>query len=136
MRNFGQVVEEICAQDSRYKPDGYEFVARALHFVQKKLRKQGHISGRELLEGIREFVIDQYGPMAKSVLRHWGITKTQDFGNIVFNLIEKKLFFKTEADSINDFRDVYNFELVFSNVLEHIVKRKILEKKSCQTPIK
>ena len=124
MKNFIQAVEEICAKDSRYKPEGYEFVSQALNFTRKKLKKQGHITGRELSEGIRDFAIDQYGPMAKSVLRHWGIHKTEDFGNIVFNLIEKKIFFKTENDSIDDFKGVYDFDSAFSNAMEKIFLRK------------
>jgi uncharacterized repeat protein (TIGR04138 family) len=116
-RDFYQLVEDICAKDNRYKPDSYEFVMQALHFTQGKLKREGHITGRELLEGIREFVIEQYGPMAKTVLNHWGITKTEDFGNIVFNLVENKLLSKTDTDSLGDFKDVYDFQVVFGNVL-------------------
>ena len=116
-KDFYQVVQEICAKDSRYQPDSYEFLMQALHFTQNKLKKQGHVTGRELLEGIREFVLEQYGPMAKTVLHHWGIFKTEDFGNIVFNLVETKLLSKTEGDSLDDFKDIYDFEAVFSNVL-------------------
>ena len=124
MRNFIQAVEEICSKDSRYKPEGYEFVSQALTFTRKKMKKPGHITGRELSEGMRDFAIDQYGPMAKSVLRHWGIHKTEDFGHIVFNLIEKKIFFKTENDSIDDFKGVYDFDSAFSNAMEKIFLRK------------
>jgi len=122
-RNFYQEVEEICSKDSRYKPDAYEFLLQALHFTQNKLKRETHVTGRELLEGIRDFAIEQYGPMAKTVLAHWGIKKTEDFGNMVFNMVEKKLLSKTETDSINDFKDVYDLEAVFSNVLrESIIK--------------
>lgn len=121
-KNFYEVVQELCEKDSRYKADAYEFLLEALHFTQTRLKKQGHISGKELLEGMRDFAIEQYGPMAKTVLSHWGITKTQDFGNMVFNMIEKSLLSKTETDSLDDFKDVYNFELVFSNVLRDSVK--------------
>jgi len=122
-RDFYQTVEEICAKDSRYKPDSYEFLMQALHFSQDKLKRQGHITARELLEGIRELVIEQYGPMVKTVLKHWGIAKTGDFGNIVFNMAENKLLSKTETDSIDDFKDVYDFDVVFGNVLrDNIIK--------------
>lgn len=124
-KDFYQVVEEICASDSRYKPDAYEFIMQALHFTQKKLSKQTHVSARELLEGIRESAIEQYGPMAKKVLLHWGVNKTQDFGNIVFNMIDKKILSKTETDSIEDFRDVYDFDAVFSNVLRDSVIKNL-----------
>ncbi|MCX5702071.1 MAG: hypothetical protein NTW64_03720 [Candidatus Omnitrophica bacterium] len=116
-KDFYQVIEEICAGDDRYKPDSYEFVMQALNFTQTKLKKQGHLSGQELLEGIRQFAIEQYGPMAKTVLNHWGINKTEDFGNIVFNMVKQKLLSKTENDSADDFKDIYDFDVVFSNVL-------------------
>jgi len=124
-KNFYQVVEEIFIRDSRYKPDSYEFVMQALHFTQNKLKRKGHASGRELLEGIREFVIEQYGPLAKTVLNHWGITKTQDFGNIVFNLIDKKILYQTETDSLDDFKDVYDFEVIFANVFRDSIIKDI-----------
>lgn len=126
-KDFYQVVEDICAKDPHYKPDSYEFVMQALHFTQSKLKKHGHVTGRELLEGIREFAIEQYGPMAKTVFKHWGITKTEDFGNIVFNLVERRVLSKTETDSINDFKDIYDFEAVFGNVLRDAIIREIEE---------
>lgn len=120
-KNFYQIVDRICSQDRRYKADAYEFVLGALHFTQNKIKRPGHISGGELLEGIRDFAIEQYGPMAKTVLAHWGITKTQDFGNVVFNMVDKKILSKTDKDAIGDFNDVYNFEAVFGNVFENVV---------------
>jgi len=120
-KDFYQVIEEICQKDTRYKPDAYEFLMQALHFAQGKLKRTGHVSGKELLEGIREYVIEEYGPMAKTVLSHWGITKTQDFGSMVFNLIDKKILSKTERDLIDDFKDIYDFEAAFGNVLKDTV---------------
>ncbi|MCK9594760.1 MAG: hypothetical protein PHH68_06130 [Candidatus Omnitrophica bacterium] len=114
------VVESICWQDRRYKPDAYEFVLEALYFTQKELKKSGHISGKELLEGVREFALQQYGPMARTVFTHWGISKTDDFGNIVFNMIDKKLLSKTEMDTIEDFRDVYEFDTALKPALGDI----------------
>jgi uncharacterized repeat protein (TIGR04138 family) len=119
-RNFYQVIEEICAKDQRYKADSYEFTMQALSFTQKKLGKEGHLSGKELLEGIREFTLEQYGPMAKTVLTHWGIKKTEDFGNIVFNMIEQRLLSKTESDRLEDFKDVYDFKNAFKHTVKDI----------------
>src|SRR3989338_5274836 len=124
-KDFYEVVAEIYEKDGRYKPDAYEFIIQALHFTQKKLKKHTHVTGRELSEGLRDFAIEQFGPMAKTVLTRWGISKTQDYGNIVFNLIEKKLLSKTEEDSISDFKDVYDFESVFSNVIRDSVIKGI-----------
>ena len=120
IKSFYQAVNEICLKDGRYKPDSYEFVMQALNFTQKEFKKPGHISGSELLEGIRKFALDQYGPMAKTVLQHWGITKTSDFGNIVFNMIENKLLSKTENDTQHDFDDVYDFQTAFRHVVKDL----------------
>jgi len=119
MRNFYKKIEEITVKDKRYKPDAYEFVMRALWFTQKRLKKQGHISGKELLHGIKDFVLDQYGPMSKAVLQFWGIGSTDDFGEIVFNMVESGLLNKTDADSREDFKNVYNFNEVFDIFKNH-----------------
>lgn len=124
-KDFYQASEDIYAKDNRYKPDSYEFVMQALHFTQGKLKKESHVSGKELLEGIRDFAIEQYGPMARTVLKHWGITKTDDFGNIVFNMIGEKILAKTETDSIDDFKNVYSFDAAFGNVLRDSVIKNI-----------
>jgi uncharacterized repeat protein (TIGR04138 family) len=116
-KDFYLSVEEIVLADSRYKADAYEFVMQALHFTQNKLKRETHVTGKELAEGIRDYAIEQYGPMAKTVLAHWGIHKTQDFGFIVFNMIEKQMLSKTDSDSLEDFKDVYDFEAAFGNVL-------------------
>jgi len=120
-KDFYKLAEEICIQDRRYKADAYEFVMQALHFTQGKLKKKAHLSGKELLLGIKDFAIEQYGPMSKTVLEHWGLTKTEDFGNIVFNMIERKILSKTEEDSIADFKEIYAFQEAFGNVLRDVV---------------
>jgi uncharacterized repeat protein (TIGR04138 family) len=84
-------------------------------FTQEKLKRSDHVSGRELLEGIREFGLEQYGPMTLTVFQHWGIRTTEDFGEIVFNLVENGLLKKTEEDSRADFKNVYDFKEVFDN---------------------
>ncbi|MCU0650680.1 MAG: hypothetical protein MUC52_00400 [Candidatus Omnitrophica bacterium] len=112
-RKFYEVVETLCEKDTRYKPDSYEFVMQALAFTQKKLKKTGHVTGKELLDGIRQYALKTYGPMARTVLEFWGIHTTEDFGNIVFNMITVKLFSKTEDDTIDDFKDVYRFDSAF-----------------------
>lgn len=113
MTDFIKAIEEICARDNRYKPDAYEFLMQALHFTQNKLKRKGHVTGKELSCGCAEFAIEQYGPMAKTVLTHWGITRTEDFGNMVYNMLKSRLLSKTESDSLNDFKDVYDFETAF-----------------------
>jgi len=117
MSKFYDLVEEICSKDQRYKPDAYEFLLEGLSFTQNKLKKQRHISGRELAAGLRDYAINQYGALALEVLSHWGINQTEDFGNIVFSLIEKKLLSKTKEDCLADFNAVYDFNAAFANVL-------------------
>ena len=113
MSNFYKKVEEIVDKDPRYRPDAYEFVMQALWFTQKKLNRKGHVTGRELLEGIREFGLDQYGPLVRTVFGHWGIKATEDFGEIVFSMVENKLLGKTDQDSREDFKNVYDFDKAF-----------------------
>jgi len=129
MIKFFDLVEEICSKDGRYKADAYEFVLRGLTFTQEKLKKKAHVSGSELTVGLREYAIQQYGAFAHKVLSHWGITKTDDFGNIVFNMIEKKLLAKTEEDSLADFNSVYDFNEVFANVLADCLEQEMKENK-------
>ena len=74
---------------------------------------RSHVTGQELLEGIRVYGLDQFGPLARQVFEHWGIQSTEDFGHIVFLLVEVKLLGKTEEDSIADFREVYDFAEAF-----------------------
>jgi uncharacterized repeat protein (TIGR04138 family) len=118
---FFKIVEEIYDRDTRYKPDSYEFVMQALNFTQKEFAKTGHVSGQELSEGMRRLALKFYGPMARVVLNHWGITKTEDFGNIVFNMISGKLLSKTEDDCLRDFKNVYDFETAFKRSVSDIV---------------
>lgn len=125
MENFYNKIEEIVTKDNRYKVDAYEFVMRSLWFTQAKLKKQNHISGRELLTGIKDFILEQYGPMAKTVLNYWGIKATQDFGEIVFNMVDNGLLNRTEEDSKDDFKNVYDFDEAFE-----IYKNRTFEKLS------
>jgi uncharacterized repeat protein (TIGR04138 family) len=119
--DFYRKVEEICGKDPRYKPDAYEFMMQALWFTQKELNRKGHITGKELVEGIRKFGLEQFGPMTKTVFGHWGIRSTQDFGDIVFNMIAAGLLNKTEDDSLEDFKDIYDFDAAFDSKSQFIL---------------
>ncbi|MDD5097498.1 MAG: hypothetical protein PHU59_03295 [Candidatus Omnitrophica bacterium] len=121
MNKFQELVDEICDKDARYKPDAYEFVLQGLTFTQKKFKKQTHVSGSQLARGLRDFAINQYGALAQRVLTHWGISQTEDFGNIVFSLIDKKLLAKTEEDRLEDFNCVYDFKEAFANILANSI---------------
>jgi uncharacterized repeat protein (TIGR04138 family) len=115
---FESVVASILASDPRYKLDAYQFVRQALERTQKTVNARQtdgpplHVSGQQLLEGIREYAIAQFGPMATVVLEEWGVTDSADFGEIVFNMIEARLLSKTERDCRNDFCGM-DFEAAF-----------------------
>jgi uncharacterized repeat protein (TIGR04138 family) len=109
------IIEEITRKDIRYKANVYSFVMAALEQTINSIGERRHITATELLEGIREAGLEQFGPMAKEVFNFWGVYKTEDFGNVVFNLIEAGLAGKTEEDSIEDFSDGYDFKKVFED---------------------
>jgi uncharacterized repeat protein (TIGR04138 family) len=117
-QNFEDVVDRIIAKDPRYRRGAYYFLREALDFTQRKVvqgRKQGlrHVSGQELLDGIREFACAQFGPMAITVLDEWGVRLGEDFGEIVFNLVESGQLSKTDKDSRDDFKGGYDFDEAF-----------------------
>lgn len=108
-----QALRKIVEKNPRYPVEAYLFVLEALFCARKKFKKEKHVSGQELLEEIKDLALNRYGSTAKMVFNHWGIKKTVDLGDIVFNMVNAKLLSKTEEDSLDDFKDVYNFEDVF-----------------------
>ncbi len=110
---FYYIVSQIHQEDPRYHPDAYEFVMEALSFAQKKFKQAKHINGREFLEGIKGLLLKKFGPMTIPVLDYWGVKKTEDFGNIVFNLEQYKIIAKDADDHYETFKDVYDFQEVF-----------------------
>lgn len=118
-RDFNEVVRAIRKDDPRYARGAYYFLRQALDFSIKTLQEDGqlkqghHLTGQQLLEGIRVYAIEQYGPMARSVLENWGVKACSDFGNIVFNLVACRVLGKTDSDSPEDFNDGYDFEAAF-----------------------
>jgi uncharacterized repeat protein (TIGR04138 family) len=120
---FQQVIAEICARDPRFAPEAYFFLREALDFTVKALNKpvegpERHVTGQELTEGIRGFALQEFGPMALTVLRAWHLERTADFGEMVFNLIEAGAFGKTDKDSRSDFAGVYDFYEAFGQPYE------------------
>ena len=113
--DFYQKLEEVLKKDPRYKIDAYEFMMQALGHTQKKLNRQGHVSGRELLAGVKELGLELYGPMALNVFHHWGVESTDDCGEIVFNMVNCGLMGSTEKDSKEDFKNVYDLKEVFDS---------------------
>ena len=117
-KDFSQVVDLVLKDDSRYGKGAYFFVRKALDYTVKNLkgdeeRTSNHVSGQELLEGIRKYALDQYGPLALTVLTNWNVRKCSDFGDIVFNLVDFGVLGKTEQDQREDFLNGYDFKEVF-----------------------
>jgi uncharacterized repeat protein (TIGR04138 family) len=116
--SFEDALELIVNRDPRFSRDAYVFVREALDYTQKHIARDRrgrtrHISGGELLGGIKDFALSQYGPMAMTVLNEWGVHQCADFGDIVFNMVEVRLLAKTEQDTRTDFHDGYDFHDAF-----------------------
>ncbi len=140
MLDPSQAIAQLREEDPRYTFEAYVFVFEALNYAQEVLdmgtesvsetpdvpesevpgpeeedddAPRQHVSGQELCESIRQFALEQYGYMAKTVLNNWGIHTTGDFGDIVFNLIRIGQMRKTSHDRREDFDDVYDFDTAF-----------------------
>jgi len=124
--DFSEIVNLICKEDPRFDRKAYDFVRLGLDHTVKELRKRDaeraeksrHVTGPELLDGLRVYALDQFGPLTKTVLNAWGVTKCTHFGDIVFNLIEYNVFSKTESDRREDFADIYDFDAAFVKPFE------------------
>jgi uncharacterized repeat protein (TIGR04138 family) len=104
---------EIRKRDGKYNERAYVFVLAALEYAQTKLPERRHLSGVELAWACRDFALEQFGMLANSVLTHWGIHTTEDFGQIVFILIDVGLLARQPSDRLEDFEGVYEFAEVF-----------------------
>lgn len=141
--NFDEALDLIIQKDPRFHRDAYMFLREALDHTQKLVSKGSktekgekadkaekaesravagddstsgkirHVSGQELLAGIRAYALEQYGPMAITVLNEWGVSRCEDFGEIVFNMVENHLLAKTKKDSRDDFKGGYEFDEAF-----------------------
>lgn len=116
--NIDEVLAKILANDPRYRREAYLFLRDGLDYAQKQISKTSkneirHITGQELLQGLRQFALSQFGPMAATVLDEWGVHRCEDFGDLVFNMVEHGLLSKTEKDSREDFKGGYDFDEAF-----------------------
>jgi uncharacterized repeat protein (TIGR04138 family) len=114
-------LDELVRRDPRYAYEAYEFLFAALAHTQRMLgrvpppegpapEQDYHVSGPELLNGVRVLALREFGLMARTVFRMWGINRTDDFGELVFNLVEAGLMSKTEEDNRKDFHAVYDLD--------------------------
>ena len=124
--SFEEILEQILTKDKRYQRDAYLFVRDALDRTRKMLERDNkekvsrrtapqekHVSGQELLAGIRELGLELFGPMTTTVFEEWGIHNCQDFGEVVFIMVENRLLKKTDKDSRADFEHGYDFYEAF-----------------------
>ncbi len=115
--SFEEAVEQAMADDPTYPPEAYAFVRDALHVAATKFRGEGpdqHVSGQELLEGVRIHALAEFGPLAWFLLQEWNVMRGEDVGRIVYNLIECEYFGRNDGDSIEDFAGGYEFESTFT----------------------
>ncbi len=116
--NFDDVLDRIVERDGRYHREAYVFLREALEHAQKAASKASrqqarHVSARELLDGIRVYALESFGPMALTVFQEWGIRTCEDFGNMVFLMVANDLLRITEQDRPEHFKGAYSFEEAF-----------------------
>jgi uncharacterized repeat protein (TIGR04138 family) len=122
-RSFQEAVLELVKRDPRYPAEAYYFLREGLDFTVKAL-KQGvvgaarHVSGKELCDGLRDHALHEFGPLTLSVLHAWNIKRTEDFGELVFNLVEAGKLGKTARDRKEDFANGYDFIETFAKPYE------------------
>lgn len=129
------LLRRLLQKDCRYPIEAYFFVREALSYAVDSLaldtgfdeylndsegnkatsqvRQQRHVTGQQLCDGIRQYAINQFGFMAKVVLKSWGIERTNCFGDIVYNMIDVGIMKKSSDDRRSHFDDVYDFDEVF-----------------------
>ncbi len=120
--DYSRVLQGVAEDVGIYPIDAYQFVQLGLAFTSERIHgsdcdkreiQDRHVTGQQLCEGLRDYAIDQYGMLAGAVMKHWRIENTFDFGQIVWAMVDSGLMAKREEDSLEDFRDVYDFEDVF-----------------------
>mgnify|MGYP001547975172 CR=1 FL=1 len=110
-----RIILDIVSRDPRYHAEAYDYVFEALDFtMQRRGGGAKHVTGHEIMGSVRDLAIQQFGFLARSVLAAWGVHRTDDFGEIVFNLIDADLLQKTANDRREDFSELYEFDEVFT----------------------
>jgi uncharacterized repeat protein (TIGR04138 family) len=134
---FAEALDSIIGSDPRYQREAYIFLRDALDFTTKQQKKAKgttvrHVSGPELLHGVRQYALKEFGPMVVTVFDSWGIRSCEDIGHMVFNLINAGIFGKTDEDSIEDFKSVFDFHEAF--VKPFAPEKKVPAPKSLPAP--
>jgi len=116
---FENAVSSILEKEKRFQPGAYFLVREALDFTVERISRETngekrHVSGKELLQGFRDYVLQEYGPMSATLLREWNIQECRNVGEIVFLFIENGVFGKQDSDTLDDFGEIYTFEEAFT----------------------
>jgi len=117
--DFQERLRAILTKDPRYPAIAYAFVLESLERTMRGLRRDRcegearHVTGKELLEGIAVLAREEFGLLAQGVLAAWGIERTEDFGEIVFNLVEGQLLSRRDQDTKEEFRGGFAFAEAF-----------------------
>jgi uncharacterized repeat protein (TIGR04138 family) len=118
-KNFNAVIKAIQKENPRFKKGAYLFVREGLDYTMRSLHKSKllgqsrHVTGQQFAHGMRQYALEQYGPLALTVLNYWGIERTDDFGEIVFQLIDFKVLGKTDSDQPEHFGNLFDFKEAF-----------------------
>ena len=115
-----RMLQALVDADGRYRREAYAFTLEAFNYTLEQRRRKGlvgHVDGRELCEGIREYAEKSFGFLTKAVFSQWGITRTSDFGEIVFAMVNAGLLSKQDSDTKEDFVDAFEFDDVFEKEL-------------------
>lgn len=110
---FMDAVQTVALKDKRYEVDSYYFLKDALDYTVKKAADENngehrHVSAKELAEGFRDFALEQFGPMASTMMSEWRVQHTSDIGNMVFLLIEEGIFGKQDSDTLEEFGNLFS----------------------------
>lgn len=139
--SFNETVEHIARENPKYSSHAYYFMREALDFTIKLFEKPldgpgRHVTGGELLDGVRKFALQEFGPITKTVLNRWGIHQCEDFGEIVFIMVEKGVLGKTDEDRKEDFSGGYDFDTAFSKPFRPHRKTSQLVEAAPAAPVK
>lgn len=138
-------IYKLLKEDTRYGVEAYKFVRDALSYAQDELlmgqtsdfvpkldldedrtTPERHLTGQDLCEAVRLFALEQFGYLARVVLKSWGIESTSDIGNIVYNLISIGWMKKSSEDRRDHFDDVYDFEEAFEKAFRFTEPSRIV----------
>ena len=112
-QDLDQKLKDVMTAQPGYQREAYYFVFESLRFTVDRLDEQRHVTGLELLNGIRDYAQEQFGGLARLVLQEWGVCTTEDFGKMVFALVDHGLMGKTDDDCLEDFKNAFEFDKAF-----------------------